>query len=597
MDHEQGPLEEPAGEWFVNRRQELDLFWEWATGIPHPGRNSYALVGLRRTGKTAILHKTFNRLFNEQERVLPIYISFAEYLHRVTPINAYEFAEEYFGSYIRSYLAFHYRQPHFHRDAIKLPELRHFARKISDDLVLKALQSYDLILSNDHGQVRGHNLMQWVINIPKGYARGYDLPTAMIIDEFQVLTRVYNPDNGLIRDLTDSFQHASETRYAPLLVSGSSVSMMVGQALGGLLSGRFRSRPLKPLSQEYTLDLVFRLGKSKGLPVTEDLALTIWEMTQGYPYSIECILQSASPDLARLPDLTALNDILFFELTDGLGSLREHYEDEYGKYIRELNGDDITRKILFWLTNYPGEHLHPRRIAETLSLNFLQVRESLEKLYKLDIIQRATSSTFWGPTDPLLLEFLRYDHYVDLDDLTPQDAEAKLRHELKVKQGEMNRQAGHFTEIIVAGVMNNYDYRTVEGTPYFSLSGPVILPHIVKIHRREGVIKGGELYEIDVIGEYKLNRFEEGNAALGAWLVSVRYRKEKMGEGEVQKFIAQVTAVQAEKQYGEVTPWYFSKAGFTETAIKKLTAEGIYFSDLDQFNALADLFGLLPLVK
>ncbi len=62
MNTPQGPLEEPAGEWFVNRKEELDLFWKWATGIPHPGRRSYALIGLRRTGKTAILHRLFNRL-------------------------------------------------------------------------------------------------------------------------------------------------------------------------------------------------------------------------------------------------------------------------------------------------------------------------------------------------------------------------------------------------------------------------------------------------------------------------------------------------------------------------------------------------------
>ncbi len=49
MDKQQGPLEEPAGAWFVNRRTELDLFWKWATGIPHLGGRSLALIGLRRT--------------------------------------------------------------------------------------------------------------------------------------------------------------------------------------------------------------------------------------------------------------------------------------------------------------------------------------------------------------------------------------------------------------------------------------------------------------------------------------------------------------------------------------------------------------------
>ncbi len=199
-----------------------------------------------------------------------------------------------------------------------------------------------------------------------------------------------------------------------------------------------------------------------------------------------------------------LNNILFFELTDGLGALREHYENEYGKYIHELNGDNTTRKILYWLTNYPGEHLHPHRVAEALELDILSVREALYKLYRLDILQRATSNTFWGPSDPLLLAYLRYEHDVNIEDLTPTDAGAKLRRELNAKQGEMNCQVGHFTEIIIAGVMNNYDNRIVDGETYFSQAGPVTLIRMEAIHRRAGTIKEGQIQEIDVLGEYTL---------------------------------------------------------------------------------------------
>ncbi|MEZ4866873.1 MAG: hypothetical protein R3C14_36465 [Caldilineaceae bacterium] len=180
MDRQRGPLEEPAGEWFVNRRAELDLFWQWATGIPHPGRRSFALVGLRRTGKTAILHKTFNRLFNEQERVLPVYVSFAAYLNRAESITAYEFAEEYFTGYIRSYLAFRYRQTQFYEEKPLLNELRVFAEEIADEIALRAFRSYDIGLATEPRPA--HGLMQWVINFPKGYAQRYDLPTAMFVD-------------------------------------------------------------------------------------------------------------------------------------------------------------------------------------------------------------------------------------------------------------------------------------------------------------------------------------------------------------------------------------------------------------------------------
>lgn len=593
MDKQRGPLEEPAGEWFVNRRVELDLFWQWATGIPHPGRRSFALVGLRRTGKTAILHKTFNRLFNEQERVLPVYISFVQYLNRAEPITAYEFVEEYFTGYIRSYLAFRYRQPQLYAGIPLLNEMRAFGEEVGDELVRSAFHSYDIGLATKPRPA--HGLMQWVINLPRGYARRYDLPTALFVDEFQVLTRVYNPDTAMMRDVSDSFQHASETRYAPMLVSGSSIAMMVGNALGGLLSGRFQTWRLDPLSEEYAVDMALRLGRHLGLPVTEEIALALFELTQGYPYSIERILYSLSPDLQRLPDVAALPDIIFFELTNRLGALFEHYEDEYGKYIEQLNGDQTTRKILFWITNHPDERIFPDKIAKRFGVDLLEVQDALEKLYRADIIERASISTFWGPKDPLLREYLKYEHYIEIDKLTDQTAESKLRQALNRKQGEMNRQVGHFSEIIVAGVMNNFNNQQVDGEGYFSIPETVTLPRMALITRRSGVITEGASHEIDVVGEYELYNQREGNAALGAWLVSVRYRREKMGEQEVVAFMEQAAAYQAEKQYGAVTRWYFSKAGFTAGARQRLQQEGIYASDLVQFNRLADLFGLLPL--
>lgn len=106
MEH-LNPLEDPTGNVFplddkacVNREYELDLFWTWATSVPKMAQNSFALVGLRRTGKTAILHRLFNRLFYEQKAVMPVYISFSEYLYSPESITVDEFAQEYFTWYM-----------------------------------------------------------------------------------------------------------------------------------------------------------------------------------------------------------------------------------------------------------------------------------------------------------------------------------------------------------------------------------------------------------------------------------------------------------------------------------------------------------------
>lgn len=363
MEMLRGPLEEPAGEWFVNRKEELDLFWKWATGIPHLGRRSYALIGLRRTGKTAILHRLFNRFFHEQERVLPVYISFARYLDWAEPIDAYEFAEAYFTGYVRSYLVFRYRQPELHRNQGDYDDtLRTFAAEASNDFILDLCQTFDRARARQFDAA--HGLMQWVINFPKGHACGKTMPTAMIVDEFQLLTNVYNPDSNRLRNLTGSFEQASETKWAPLLVSGSSIALIVEDALGGLLSGRFTPRHLPPLTQEHILDMVFRLGKRNGIAVTEALALELWHLTEGYPYPVECLLNSDCPAVERLSDEAALEEILLYELTQTSGALWSHYHREYGKYIRQVNGDQTTRQTLLWIVKHPSQRIF---FADTIS--------------------------------------------------------------------------------------------------------------------------------------------------------------------------------------------------------------------------------------
>ena len=62
------PLEEIGDDWFVNRKEYLDYFWKWVNSVPAPGNSSVAFAGLRRTGKTSIIHRVFNRLFNEQDQ-------------------------------------------------------------------------------------------------------------------------------------------------------------------------------------------------------------------------------------------------------------------------------------------------------------------------------------------------------------------------------------------------------------------------------------------------------------------------------------------------------------------------------------------------
>lgn len=99
-------------------------------------------------------------------------------MHRAEPITVFEFAREYFGGYLRSYLAFRYNKPELFETQIQFEFLRNIAKEQTDELALEWLLHYDVNRASDH--LPGHDTMQWAINFPKGYPRLNDMPTIII---------------------------------------------------------------------------------------------------------------------------------------------------------------------------------------------------------------------------------------------------------------------------------------------------------------------------------------------------------------------------------------------------------------------------------
>ncbi len=591
------PIEDLVGDLFVDRHDELRMCREWVERIPRWHLNSFAFVGRRRTGKTAILVKFFNELFHTQDRVIPVFISFARYLGRREAISYYDFAREYFGGYMRSYLAFRHRKPRLFGDDFDLSRLRRFARQVNDEYAIDLYDHYEGILAEKDISA-AHGLAQWVINFPMGYARMENMPTAIIIDEFQVLTDVYDPRQDLHHDLTDSFQRASETHWAPLLVSGSAVTLLMEEALGGLLSGRIVAHHLGPLAREHTHDLVFRLAENQGLKVTEAFAEAVWQLTGGYPYSVRQLMVSPCAERHAYPSTKALEALMRHELTNPSGGLWQHYRREFHHYSRQLNEGPLTRNVVLWATKYPDERIDPDRLAEDLGAGVGEVLAALEKLQWIDVVQRTGLISYQGPGDPMLRRYVEYQHAVEIEKLAPAEAVRDWHEEYKRLRGRMSNFIGEVAEVYVEGVMRAFDGRDADGAACFNTPGTVRLPVFKKVERRGGIVKRGIPVEIDLTGECAETKAPYPEEPLGgssAWLVQVKYTSEPIGPDDIRKFLNQTDQVISEKGYTDFTRWYFSKRGYTGDAEKCLQQAGVLYSSLAQFNALAKLVGFFGL--
>ena len=160
---------------------------------------------------------------------MPVFITFEPYLYRMKMITTYEVARDLFISYLRSFLAFRHRRPELHRGIAGLQQLRQVANETQDEIALELLGQYDLIISDDSTRTPSLDLAEWAIHMPRATAGIYDIPTAVFIDEFQLLADVYDPDQDQILPITNYYQKPSESLVAPLVVTGSSVSLLLGR--------------------------------------------------------------------------------------------------------------------------------------------------------------------------------------------------------------------------------------------------------------------------------------------------------------------------------------------------------------------------------
>jgi hypothetical protein len=91
---------------FCGREKEMSQLLEWASGIPKERSKSQAMLGRRKSGKTAIMQRLFNILWNQNGAVIPFYFEVQD--ENLWLLN---FAENYYYTFLSQYFSFVFRKP------------------------------------------------------------------------------------------------------------------------------------------------------------------------------------------------------------------------------------------------------------------------------------------------------------------------------------------------------------------------------------------------------------------------------------------------------------------------------------------------------
>ncbi|MCP4110538.1 MAG: hypothetical protein GY749_34290 [Desulfobacteraceae bacterium] len=597
------PVEEMiAYEEFTDRVEILRKLDTWVKNIQRMASPSTAIISPRRMGKTVLLDRLVNTVFFKPEyRVAPFYFRM-----RREDRTLREFLLEYATTFFRQYIAYCHQEPLLYSDSsIKIEHLLDYPSDLKPvGLAKKFIEGF----LGRYDDTKYHdNMNQWdgFICTPERLASHSGTRVAVIIDEFQDMKfyihdvgkesveqireeRILKPDMVGI-NLPATYDRQAQSRKAPMLVSGSAVTMVFRTVMGGPLGGRFGFKYLRPMSVADGATLLHTLLKlyAPDTFVTPENALYASAQVSGHPYYLYC-LSVSEYEGKKFDDSHSIDRLISYEIEQGkiYGFWQTHFQDNR-KHINADSDEETGKKIIYYFTKYNNQPVDTKEIAEKLDISKKAVEEKIERLYLADLVYRS-AARYYTFNDICLMRFIKFVFEKDLEGMEKVDlSQRNLFNTLK----------GRFLEIVVQVTMMKFNYEKISGE-FFGKSGDIEAPLFQFVDTRHVKAFRTREYQIDVYGKERTNN--------RVWLCECKYTKTKMGISQVEKLenaarVLRQEAEDAELDIPDIIMWLVSTSGFTQEVLEYVRDRAdILFSDHEGINNIFKMYGgnyKIPLFK
>ncbi|MBV7332142.1 hypothetical protein KFU94_28705 [Chloroflexi bacterium TSY] len=574
---------------YTDRAEFLDYFYEIALKAATRRTMSTVLLGRRRMGKTEIFRRVVNRLFFEQDpsdpdAVVPVYYSFPyEAPDRLT------FAIKYLENFMRYYVGFYSRQPELVLDniaekkliaAVEAARASHPFPKSLDRL----LYWYDAMTD---GQMTIPE--QDALEIPRRVSDVNDSTVVVFLDEFQN-TRLPQYEFSIVGYM----QEAVESNTCPHFVTGSAMSILAREIIGrGALFGRFRSKPIDPLSGYWGAELALKAARYHRAEVPEVMAPVIADRCGGNPFYINAVVQQSAETNKPLIDEEAINNVLAVDIASGF-IWGELYEQVNG-WIERLNDYGITKWILYLSALEEGERISLERIQQVLyererqTVSLDKIRDVLVKLSRGDLLEYLElGGWFRKIDDPILLDFLKVWGRIEVEGQNPNDVQDDLVLQYQKLERRIREYQGYLGEVFMGQILLNSQDKSQLPLPgrLFNSQDDIPMGWPLSYVRHRVRLQLGQGQEIDLL------------AAIGTekWVCQSKWvTTRKIGPAVLRELMAQAEAVQTEYESNSIRMWIFAHEGLTRDALELAQKEGILWSTREQLDELLTYLGLRKL--
>jgi len=571
----QYPLTEKIGqpELLVGREKEFRQFQKWLDKIPDKLSKSRVILARRKSGKTVFVQRIFNQLWNENGLTIPFFFDVAD-----TKIWYPTLAIDYYCAFASQYISFLERDEKLVNKPLSLEEIRKYGLANSIELFVRDV---DFLLKNK--EVGGSHDLMWKIacSAPHCFAAFYDKRFLVIIDEFQNFTQyVYRDEKCLTKPdetLAGSFHSLSESKIAPMLVTGSYVGWLLLVIRKYLEAGRLKQIRFSPyLTQEEGLQAVYKYAQFYNEPITNETAVQINELCMSDPFFISCVIQNE----LETQDLTSSSGVIErvnYEISDRRSEMSETWNEYLQLTLKRIN-DIHAKNLLLHLSKHADRYWTPRDLKEALSLplDINKIQEKLLILSEADMIEQGVADIdFRGLQDGTLNLILRNRFEKEIKE-SKSGPNLKLEFEKKIEalttknqqlQGQLNHLSGKMAEHLLAAAFRSRKRFAL--SDFFQEVIDTTRLNIIDVRERVFIQRSdGKKMEIDVVAQSSCGRVV---------LVEVKKTKAKTGPTIVEYFQEKVELYKKQEQ--NILPAFLSLGGFTEDALNVCQAHGIGWAE------------------
>ena len=568
------PLQEKIGnpDLLVGREKEFRHFCQWIQNIPGRISKSRVILARRKSGKTAFIQRLFNQVWSAGGEVIPFYFDIAE-----TKVWYPDFAFDYYRAFASQFISFLEREPSLAGMRLSLEEIGEYGARHSVDLL--ARDAEDML--RDKAAGLHDSVWKTASSAPHRFAGVYDRRFLVIIDEFQNIVQYVYRDEACAGQPSDtlagSFHSLVESKYAPMLVTGSYIRWLINISAKYLEAGRLSEYYMSPcLSPESGLEAVFRYAQVFRVPVTNETAVQINTLCMADPFFISCVIQSDFED----KDLTTeagVVDTVNYEISSRYSEMSRTWNEYIQLTLQKIN-DRHAKSILLFLSKHNHRYWTPKEVKQTLGLD-LDVQEIQHKLMTLveaDMLEWGTADIdFRGLRDGTLNLVLRNRFEKEISDFEPDlkqefhDRIRELKQDKRRLQELLNQVSGQVAEIQLANALR--DKKRFALSRLFTVPGEDVRLNIIEVATRFPIQReDGKTLELDARARSSCGR---------TLLVEVKKRETKTGLDVIRDFLEK-TALH-HRLYPDQTPIpaVLSLGGFTEEALVFCRENGVAVRD------------------